>query len=122
MENELLVQRYKDVTVVNFQNARVLDSENIELMGRSLMDLVSRQDNRKLVLDFGSVKFMSSQALGVLVQLKRSMDAVRGTVVIAGLRPDLYKVFKITNLHKLFKFHDDLDRALGEFDVFIPKG
>ena len=33
----------------------------------------------------------------------------------------LGKVFKITNLHKMFTFHDDLDKALQEFNVFVPK-
>jgi len=122
VENELLLQSYKDVTVVSFQNTGVLDSSNIEGMGRSLMDLVTKQDQRKVVLDFSAVKFMSSQALGVLVQLKKAMDQVKGRVVIVGIRADLYKVFKITNLHKLFTFHDELDKGLGEFGVYIPKG
>ena len=121
MANELLVQRYKDVTVINFQNVSVLDSANIESLGRNLMDLVEKQDHRKVVLEFSAVRFMSSQALGVLLQLKKAMDPVKGVIVIAGIRPELHKVFKITNLHKLFIFKDDLDRALAEFDVFVPK-
>ncbi len=121
MANDLLVQRYKDVTVVNFQNISVLDSANIEALGRNLLELVEKQDNRKVILEFSAVRFMSSQALGVLLQLKKAMDPVKGRVVIAGIRPELHKVFKITNLHKLFTFHDNLDKALGEFDVFVPK-
>ena len=121
MENELLIQTYKDVTVVSFQNVSVLDSANIEALGRNLLDLIVKQDNRKLVLEFTAVKFMSSQALGVLLQLKKAMDPVKGKIVIVGIRPELHKVFKITNLHKLFTFHDNLDRALGDFGVFIPK-
>ena len=122
MDNELLIQPYKDVTVVNFQNVSVLDSANIEALGRNLLDLVEKQDTRKLVLEFSSVKFMSSQALGVLLQLKKAMDPVHGKIVIAGIRPELHKVFKITNLHKMFTFHDDLDKALQEFNIFMPKG
>ncbi len=121
MENELLVQPYRDVTVVSFQNLSVLDSANIEALGRNLLELVEKHDTRKLVLEFTAVRFMSSQALGVLLQLKKAMDPLKGKIVIAGIRPELYKVFKITNLHKLFTFHDDLDKALAEFNVFIPK-
>ena len=121
MENELLVEPYKDVTVVSFQNVSVLDSANIEALGRNLLDLVEKQDSRKLILEFSAVRFMSSQALGVLLQLKKAMDPVKGKIVIAGIRPELHKVFKITNLHKMFTFHDNLDKALGEFNIFIPK-
>jgi len=121
VDNQLLITPYKDVTVVSFQNISVLDSANIEALGRSLLDLIEKQDVRKLVLEFTAVRFMSSQALGVLLQLKRAMDPVKGKIVIAGIRPELHKVFKITNLHKMFTFHDDLDKALQEFNVFMPK-
>ncbi len=121
MENDLLIQRYKDVTVVSFQNVTVLDSANIEKLGQNLMDLVQKNDVRKIVLEFTAVRFMSSQALGVLLQLKKALDPLKGRIIIVGIRPDLAKVFKITNLHKLFTFHDELDKALGEFNIFIPK-
>ena len=122
MENELMITPYKDVTVVNFQNVSVLDSANIEALGRSLMELVEKQDTRKLILEFSAVRFMSSQALGVLLQLKKAMDPLHGKIVIVGIRPELHKVFKITNLHKMFTFHDDLVKALQEFNVFVPRG
>ncbi len=121
MENELLITPYKDVSVVSFQNVSVLDSANIEALGRSLLELVEKQDTRKLILEFTSVRFMSSQALGVLLQLKKAMDPVHGKIVIVGIRPELHKVFKITNLHKMFTFHDDLDKGLAEFNVFMPR-
>ncbi len=122
MASDLMIQQYQDVTVVNFQNACVvLDSSSIDALGRNLLELVEKQDKRKLVLDFSAVKFMSSQALGVLIQLKRAVDAVKGRIVIAGIRPELHKVFKLTNLHKLFTFHNELDKALGEFNIVIPK-
>ncbi|HVX83762.1 MAG TPA: STAS domain-containing protein [Phycisphaerae bacterium] len=122
MDNQLLVETYKDVTVVSFQNVAVLDSANIETLGKNLIELAEKQDHRKLILEFSAVRFMSSQALGVLLQLKKALDPVGGRVIIAGIRPELYKVFKITNLHKLFTFHDTLDKALQDFNVFIPRG
>ena len=121
MDTQLLITPYRDVTVVSFQNISVLDSANIEALGRSLLEIVEKQDTRKLVLEFTAVRFMSSQALGVLLQLKKAMDPVHGKIVIAGIRPELHKVFKITNLNKMFTFHDDLDKALQEFNVFMPK-
>jgi len=121
VDNQLLITPYKDVTVVSFQNVSVLDSANIEALGRNLLDLIEKQDTRKLILEFTAVKFMSSQALGVLLQLKRAIDPLNGKIVIAGIRPELHKVFKITNLHKMFVFHNDLDKALAEFNVFMPK-
>jgi anti-sigma B factor antagonist len=121
VENDLVIQQYKHVTVVSFQNVSVMDAANIEALGRSLLDLVQQQDHRDLVLDFSAVRFMSSQALGVLLQLKKAIDAVHGHLILVALRPDLHKVFKITNLHKLFVFKDETDKALAELGVYIPK-
>ncbi|MCL2639433.1 MAG: STAS domain-containing protein [Phycisphaerales bacterium] len=121
MANELLVQKYKDVTVIDFQNVAVLDSANIESLGQNLLELVEKQDQRKVILEFSGVKFMSSQALGVLLQLKKAMDPVKGVIIIVGIRPELHKVFKITSLEKLFTFHNNLDKALASFGVFIPR-
>ncbi len=121
MNNELMIMPYQDVTVVSFQNVSVLDSANIESLGRSLLELIEKQATRKLVLEFTAVRFMSSQALGVLLQLKKAMDQLKGKIVIAGIRPELHKVFKITNLQKMFIFHGDLDKALQEFNVFVPR-
>ena len=121
MENELVIQQIKQVTVVSFQNISVMDSANIEALGRSLMELVQKQDRRDLVLDFTPVRFMSSQALGILLQLKKALDEIKGRMIIVGLRADLQKVFKITNLHKLFVFMNETDLALADFGVYIPK-
>ncbi len=119
MDHQLLIEQYKDVTVVSFQNLAVLDSANIDALGRNLLELVEKQDHRKLILEFSAVRFMSSQALGVLLQLKKALDPLGGKVLIAGIRPELHKVFKITNLHKLFTFHETMEKALQDFNVFI---
>ena len=119
--NDLLIQQFKDVSVVDFQNVGVLDGSNIDALGRTLMEMVQKQDHRKLVLDFSLVRFMSSQALGVLIQLKKATDLLKGRIIIVGLRPDLLKVFKITNLHKLFTFHETQEKGLAEFNIFIPR-
>jgi len=60
VDNQLLITPYKDVTVVSFQNISVLDSANIEALGRSLMELVEKQDTRKLVLEFTAVRLCST--------------------------------------------------------------
>lgn len=118
---DYIIQRYKDVTVVDFQNASVLDATVIDAMGHNLSDMIAREDHRKVVLDFSNVRFMSSQALGVMLKIKRVIDQVKGTIVIVGIRPDLHRVFQITNLHKLFLFADELDGALAKFGIEMPR-
>ncbi len=109
---KLLVQSIKDVTVVQFQESAILDALMIQGISEELNHLVEAQHKQKLLLDFIRVKFLSSSALGILVTLRKKMDAIKGELVICGMNKELRKVFKITNLDKLFKFADDEPGAL----------
>ncbi len=113
----LNVQRFKDVTVINFSAASILDTGLIERMSRELYDLVDQQDRRKLVLDFAEVRFLSSSALGMLLKLRQKTADARGQLMIAGLRDELMKIFKISRLDKLFEFHPSEEKALNAFGI-----
>lgn len=115
--SNLLVQTIRAVTVVNFGDATILDSLHIERIGQELYELVDRFDRRQIVLDFSGVRFLSSQALAVLLTLRRKLEAVKGRVVICGLRSDLREIFRITKLEKIFEFQPDEERALNLFGV-----
>ena len=113
----LVIQSIRDVTIVRFQESSILDTLLIQRISDELNHLVDAKYKRKLLLDFTDVKFLSSSALGVLVALKKKSDAIKGEVVLCGLRKDLRKIFKITSLKKLFKFADDERGALEVFGV-----
>jgi len=116
---QLLVQTIGDVTIVDLGSSSILDGIAIEALGRRLFELVDEQARRKIILDFSQVKLLSSMMLGVLVRLQKRADGIRGRVVLCGLRPELMRVFKITQLHKLFQFYKDENEALNSFDVYM---
>lgn len=114
----LLIHQVQDATVVSFRTSAILDSSAIEAIARDLYALVDEQAVRKLVLDFESVNFLSSQALGMLITLKNKADAIKGRVVLCGMKDDLKKVFKIMKLTKMFSFYENEQRALASFDIY----
>lgn len=111
----LLVQGIGDVTIVNFTEAAILDAAQIQRIADELYKLVDQNARRKMVLDFSAVKFLSSQTLGVLLMVKKKIDAIKGKVVFCGLRRELQEVFRMTNLHKSFEFYADETKALAAF-------
>ncbi|HOW72541.1 MAG TPA: STAS domain-containing protein [Phycisphaerae bacterium] len=115
----LLIHSIRDVTVVNIEDASILDLAQVESLGQQLYELVEDRNCRKLILDFTKVRFLSSSALGVLVNLQRKTSEIKGTLVICALRSELMKVFEITKLKKLFTFCDDETAALAVFNVVI---
>jgi anti-anti-sigma factor len=50
--------------------------------------------------------------LGMLVDIWRRLGEKGGTVAISGIDPQLSRVFKITNLDKLFQFYPDRQSAV----------
>ena len=117
-EVQLVVHSIHDVVVVNLGESTILDGTTIESIGKQLYVLVDEQAQRKVLLNFSRVKFLSSMMLGVLIRLQKRSAAIKGRVVIVGLRPDLHKVFKITRLEKLFDFYGDEKDALSSFGVY----
>lgn len=99
----LVIMPMQDVSLVDFQHASILDGQVIEAVGRDLYALVDDQARRKIILDFTKVRFLSSQMLGVIITLYKKSAAIKGQVVLCGLRPDLLKVFAIMKIDKLLK-------------------
>lgn len=109
----LRLEQDQGVTVVSFMDASILDALSIQRIGRELYAVIEDQGRRAIVLDFSEVRFLSSQALGVLLTLRRKADKAGARVALASIRPELAKVFKMTNLDKLFAFHADRAQAVA---------
>ena len=114
-QSSLRVSELEGITTVGFRDASILDVLTIQKIGKELYDVVETNGKKKVILDFGDVRFLSSQALGVLLTLRRKADKAGAKIVLARIRPELARVFKITNLDKLFDFHDDLAKAAETF-------
>jgi anti-sigma B factor antagonist len=69
----LEVEDIGDVTVVNFVDRRILDEQNIQVIGEQLFSLVDEVGRRKILLNFGNVEFLSSAALGKLIALHKKL-------------------------------------------------
>ncbi len=110
-----MIQKLLDVTIVEFQSPRLVDANSLDKIAEQLYELVDKKDRKKLVLDFGKVRFMSSSALGMLLNLNTKSAAIKGTLVLCGLRKDLMKVFEITKLTKILRFCADEKEALTVF-------
>lgn len=113
----LLIHPIRDVVIVNFQDASILDTSVVEQIGEQLYDLVDNKGRRRLVLDFTKVQFLSSSALGVLISLRKKAAAIKGEIVICSLRKEIMKVFEITNLTRMFTFAPNEEKALAHFGI-----
>ena len=66
-------------------------------------------------MNFSAVEFLSSAALGKLITLDKKVKARKGELRLSNIRPEIYEVFAITKLNKLFNIKDDEADALASF-------
>jgi len=102
------------VTTVSFNVTSLTTDQGLEQVSQQISDIIKNQKPKNLLIDFAGVKFFSSQALGILLDAKKKLSAQKGNVMISGINPQLYRVFKITNLDKLFKFYPDAQSAIDD--------
>src|ERR1043166_8909228 len=103
----LEVEDIGDVTVVNFTDRKILDEQNIQIIGEQLFSLVDELGRRKLLLNFGNVEYLSSAALGKLITLNKKLQSAGGKLVLCNIDPQIYEVFEITKLNKLLVIKKD---------------
>lgn len=114
----LLIQKISDVTIATFQEQRLLESQKLEALGEELYRLVDQMDRKKLIVDCTKVQFLASAAISVFVNLQKKSTAIKGTLIICGMRKELMQVFEITRLTKLFKFAADEKEAMKLLGVY----
>lgn len=101
-----------DAGVVSFQAASISDVEEINAISQKIGDFVEKNRPARLIFDFNQVKFFSSQVLGMLLNMRAKLSVYKGEVIIIAINPQLHRVFKITNLDKIFRFFPDVKSAI----------
>jgi anti-sigma B factor antagonist len=111
----LEVAEVGEVTVVRFVDRKILDEANIQELGVEMFKLVEQEKRKNLLLNFSNVEFLSSAALGKLITLDKKVKSNGGRLKLSNIRPEIYEVFAITKLNKLFDIKDDEADALAAF-------
>jgi anti-sigma B factor antagonist len=104
-----------DVTVVRFRDHKIIEDINIHELGQELFQLVESENRQKLLLNFSSVEFLSSAALSKLITLERKVKAHAGVLKLSNIRPEIYDVFKITKLVRVFDIKEEEADALAAY-------
>jgi len=109
---EITVER--GVAVVVFKAATISDVESIAAASKQIREFIEKEHPHSIVVDFELVKFFSSQMFGLLLDIRAKLEAeaYAGEVVISAINPQLYRVFKITGLDKVFRFFPDNESAV----------
>jgi len=106
-----IIGRQDSATIV-FKTAAISDANEIAASAELILDYIEKNNPKSVVIDFEKVKFFSSQVLGMLVNIHNRLARGNGRLIIASINPQLYRVFRITNLDKIFQFLPDSESAV----------
>jgi anti-sigma B factor antagonist len=113
--SRLRIKRIGDVTQVEFIDRNILDEANIQLIGEELTSLIDGSPKPKLLISFANVDHLSSAALGTLITVNNRIRNSGGQLRLADIDPQIYEVFVITKLNKLFDIRENSAEALKSF-------
>src|SRR5882757_3980278 len=99
----LSVSQEKNIRVVEFTNSKILDEQNIKEIGDTLNSLIEERENPRILVDFANVDHLSSAALGMLINVNNRVKQRNGQLRLANIKPQIFEVFVITKLNKLFR-------------------
>ena len=109
------VEEKGDIAVVGFIDKKILDEQNIQIIGEQLSELVDSEKRLKVILNFANVEYLSSAALGKIIALNSKLKKANGKLVLSNIRPDIKEVFTITKLDKLIIIVNTEVEALKKF-------
>ncbi len=113
--SRLMVQQQDEVTIVDFLDRSILDEGSIQQIGDEVQELINRAAVPKLLINFENVDHLSSAALGMLITINNRVRAKDGQLKLANISGQIFEVFSITKLDKLFQIHETVEQARAKF-------
>ena len=113
--SHLRIKRTGEISLVEFADRKILEELSIQEIGEELDQVVASEPGIKLLLNFKNVDHLSSAALGMLITLNKKVKDQSGELKLSDINRQIYEVFKITRLNRVFNIHDTAEQALAQF-------
>ncbi len=104
-----------DVTVAILAEARLTGGEAVDDVTRVLKAVIQRQKVPRIVINMQQVQYMSSAALGTIVEIHRLCLAGHGGLTLCGVCPAVRDLLRITQLDKVVQVFPDVGVAVASF-------
>ena len=112
----ITVDRHGDVFCITLRQER-LDDRAIREMAEEVIDLIETSGCRKLVFSLGpdSPNCMYSIFLVKLMAIHRRLQEQEGSMKLCDVRPEIFDVFEVCQLHQFFDFAPDRASTVAAF-------
>lgn len=115
-ESRLLIeQKQGGITKISFRDRNILEETSIAQIRDEMLRMLEGQTNPKILIDFSNVEHMSSAALGTLITINNRVREKSGQLRLANIDAQIYEVFVITKLNRVFQIFESTDMAVSSF-------
>ena len=98
----------RGINIITVKESRI--DASVAIAFKDTMRRLTAGDTRRVILDLAQVKFVDSSGLGAIVGAMKHLGAGR-KLELAGLTPDVDKVFRLTRMDSVFDIHYDVQSA-----------
>ena len=112
-----------DILVIGFRVASIVDRLSVTEVASEWMQELTATDQRKLIVDFSALEFLSSDVVGKLVELRTACMVKGVSLKICCLSDELKRVLSMTRLNAQFKIYATQRSAIECFvaDNFVAR-
>ncbi|HZZ44958.1 MAG TPA: STAS domain-containing protein [Tepidisphaeraceae bacterium] len=119
MTPHFTVQTIDKATIVEFRTPSLMDQLDLQNISEHLYQLVDEQDKRQLILDFEKVQYLSSQAIGIVLNLNKKLGALKNSkLILCGVGPRLMELVRITRLDRVLTIKPTQKEALSTINGY----
>lgn len=112
----LEIRDQADVVVATILPAKILDEMTIRKLGEEFKTLTTQAAaDRRLLLNFERVSFMSSSMIGQVMLLSRYCKNDKVTLKLCSISPSIMEIFNLMRLNKVFDIYPGEPQALAAF-------
>src|SRR3989442_7382758 len=82
MATHFTVNKIDKFSVVEFRLTSLMDPLILDEIGSELIRLVDQEDRRLIIMDFEKIEYVSSQAIGILLNMHKKLKALPHSMLV----------------------------------------
>jgi anti-anti-sigma factor len=108
------VSTRKNAVILRFTFKSMFDPMEVDQLQNDIERIVRAAQLGVYVLDMGSVEFVSSGFLGLLISVSQTLRQLGASVRFCNLTPGIARVIKTTHLDQVLDIRTDADSATSD--------
>lgn len=112
----MTIQELTDAGMILIEPGSRLTLANAQELLRAVQAL-PRGAAPVIVVNMEHVGVVDSAGIGSMVKAQKHVQAVGGALCLAGLRPEIHRMFQMMNLHRVFEMFENVELARKQFST-----